>query len=223
MIKKEIVNNYLNLTKRLSKEASSQGLKDYQNDIKKYKGFLSIETSQLDFLDPEDYNIYFLGEKLNTTNLIDKILRLKPDKTILDVINNLPKSEEIEKELVDYFSYDLENYDNIQELKEDLTHEVIDFYTSYGYVDHIAAASGLNIGKVGYSGYSYYISDEAVTYDFITDLWNGWSWYDLVILNSSGEEIDFISDNYIKNEKDFKDIAGDFLKLEDYKIIDNTI
>ena len=64
---------------------------------------------------------------------------------------------------------------------------------------------GYNAGTVGYSDWAYYITLGDIDYNFVQDLWEGWNFYDIAILNDKGEYVDGVNECYLPNNKDLID------------------
>ena len=56
-----------------------------------------------------------------------------------------------------------------------------------GKVFEFFESNGLQIGTVGYSPWSNFIAPMDVSKSFIRDLWEGWNFYTLSLLDENGE------------------------------------
>lgn len=61
---------------------------------------------------------------------------------------------------------------------------------------------GYNAGTVGYSDWSYYITTEDNDENFVQDLWEGWNFYDVEILDEQGVYSNNICNCYLPNDED---------------------
>ena len=63
----------------------------------------------------------------------------------------------------------------------------------------------------------------SVDYSFITDLYEGWNWYYLELLDEEGNTIDSVGGCYIPELSDLHSYVKDYFGLEknDYWLVDN--
>lgn len=119
------------------------------------------------------------------------------------------------KEMMTYYHKSVDFEEFLDRIEDYLNNETlfIDFPLFCGY----------NAGIVGYSDWTYYIAPYDINEDFVRDLWEGWNFYDIAILNDTGEVVDSVCECYISNNEELEDcIKCNFgIEKEDIKLIDN--
>ena len=90
----------------------------------------------------------------------------------------------------------------------DLTEKFLDFL-------------GLETFTVGYSPWSLVVTYKGSNREFYEDLYNGWNFYDLIMVDQYGNMIDAVGGFYIRNEKELYDVVADHFGLEEFKLVDN--
>lgn len=91
---------------------------------------------------------------------------------------------------------------------EDLTEKFLNFL-------------GLEAFTVGYSPWSLVVTYKGCNQEFYEDLYNGWNFYDLIMVDQHGEIVDAIGGFYIRNEKELYDAVAENFGIAEFKLIDN--
>lgn len=183
----------------------------------------------------EDYDIKYLGDRISqikTNTVIETIQylnkkiankKLTEDEIFLNYAKD--NNKEIYKKLLENV-YDSEkddfktlqdfiNYYSIYEILDDLIQDEKD-------IAMLCENNNCNFGTVGYSPWSYYISWQDVGHDFIRDLYEGWNWYTVMLIENN-DIGDSLGGCYITNEKELDECIKDNFGIDkdDYLLVDN--
>ena len=154
----------------------------------------------------EEITIYDMVKKYTENNL-----KIEDQKDIFEEITDYHGNEEFYKDIYelldDGFVYEILEY--IQEDKE--------------FLEKIASLYDCVFGTVGYSPWAYYLAWGDVERSFIRDLYEGWNWYHLALLDEEGNFIEAVGGCYIPELSDLHSYVKDCFGLEenDYWLVDN--
>lgn len=78
---------------------------------------------------------------------------------------------------------------------------------------------------VGYSPWSYVIYDRYYKWEYVRDLWEGWNFYDITLLDEENNWIDSISNCYIVDldKEDLNKYLKYYFNIDDYYVVDNEV
>lgn len=216
--KTKIINKYIELQPTMY-------IEDYTVDVK-YLGdsydynelidFIKINQGITQRVKEFSFNTFFDFFEKNNYN----------KKALFDLINEQFEyldDEELEKMSYEEQKEEISNYygkldfDPIQEITYYLGIVENEFIRKY--LEYL----GFQYGTIGYSNWSYYIALDDVEHEFIQDLWEGWNFYDIAILDDKGEYIDGLCCCYIRNNEELTECIKDNfgIKKEDIKLINN--
>lgn len=80
---------------------------------------------------------------------------------------------------------------------------------------------GLETFTVGYSPWSRAVTYKGSNQEFYDDLYQGWNFYDLIMVDQYGNTIDAIGGFYIRNDQELQQAVEENFGLEEFKLIDN--
>lgn len=186
------------------------------------KKFIQLSNSDMSGYDT-DYTLFFGGQHLffdvrDIENFMEcmqkEFTRIKPlcSKTFYRYIDKMEDKKDILVNLVSYSNYELEEEElelmECEELKMLLNEwygEVdlkllVDVYDYYDFVQGYIRYLRYKVGVAGYSQWSYYITVEDESY--VKDLYEGYNFYDMALLDESGKVVDSVDRAYIPNEED---------------------
>lgn len=169
-------------------------------------------------------------------NIQKNFPKIKPlnSNTFYQYIDEMEDKMDILINIIDYAVFfdheeDLElyNYKGLKTILKEWYGE-IDFktlYNFYGYNDFLQEYIeflGYKTGIVGHSQWSYYITVEDE--DYVKDLYEGCNFYDIAILNESGEVIGSLCWIYAPDEFNLQcGISCNFdINMEDIVLVDNN-
>ena len=135
------------------------------------------------------------------------------------------KVNELVKELQDY--YIEEDYLRYYATLEDFLSIDPEFFIEKildapGKVFEFFESNGLQIGTVGYSPWSNFIAPMDVSKSFIRDLWEGWNFYTLILLDENGEVKDSSYEVYIPDTEELKEVVYNYFGITDFYLVDNN-
>lgn len=88
-------------------------------------------------------------------------------------------------------------------------------------LEYLASINNCQFDTVGYSPWSYYVAYKDIDSNFIRDLYEGWHWYIVELINEDGFVEDSIGGCYIPTVKDLKECVLDNFDIEDFYLVDN--
>ena len=195
---------------------------------------LEADTSGYEY--GEYDNVKFFDE-LNVKGLInsaEKILEAYGEVfSIEETFEKWMKEKGIEDEVMQTLYEDMQmyndNYDTVEEFKEDFTAteyidgswedylpELIDLHKELGeFFSH----AELNFGTVGYSPWSYCLSKG---YDSIMlrDIYENWYFYKITLIEND-KEVDVFYNIYIPDEKELIETVENLFDVKEFYLVDN--
>lgn len=168
-----------------------------------FKEILEMETKRLDSIDK-------LGEE-------------EINKILFDYI------KEIDKEHIKEFKEEHEITILNTNDKNDIVYEYIEngYLNEEEHFEELAKVFNLQFGTVGYSQWSYYLSLPDINKEYISDLYEGYNFYDFCMYelneNNELERMETLT-SYVKSLdfKDYDNTIKELFGIYDYKIIENT-
>lgn len=111
-----------------------------------------------------------------------------------------------------------EDYTYILDYKEEFNH-----YITNEELTELCNELSVYIDTVGYSDWCYYIAPNKEYHQLANDLYNGYNFYDVFILDEKGEMIDQLANCYITNDDDLKIYANEYFRISpnDILLVDN--
>ena len=185
-----------------------------------------------------DYHVDYLGDRflnIKIRDIFDTIRDLNKDfnnqeLTDEQIFLNYAKGNEEQflKEFMLEFETDVD-YKNLKEVLDDnyiyeLIDLFIDLYDGENNIKDLCEINNCRFGTVGYSNWTYYITHEKISKDFVYDLWEGHNWYILSLIQDN-EVVDSLGGVYIPNLKDLDThIKENFgIDKDDYFVVENDI
>lgn len=133
--------------------------------------------------------------------------------------------EEIFREITEYHGNE-EFYKDVYELLDDgFVYEILEYLQEdKEFLEKIASLYDCVFGTVGYSPWAYYLAWGDLERSFIRDLYEGWHWYHLALLDEEGNVIESVGGCYIPETSDLHSYVKDYFGIEknDYWLVDNT-
>lgn len=191
-------------------------------------------------VDSMDYDVKFWpggwydGPKytdvLETIIVLNKTIRDK-EITIYDMLRKymehdlkMEERKDIFDEITEYHGTE-EFYNDIYELLDDgFPYEILEYLQEdKEFLEKIARLYDCVFGTVGYSPWAYYLAWGDLERSFIRDLYEGWHWYDLTLLDEEGNPIDSVGGCYIPDVNELHSQVEDYFGIEknDYWLVDN--
>jgi hypothetical protein len=181
----------------------------YYSDFSLTKALESIEKIK-DCYDVELDEINFYTSLVATGEITKTDLLL----SITDITGDTKISKQYtKKDIKDIVKWFLENE------KEHLIYDII-YNNNYNndILEAINDNSNLQAGTVGYSDWSYYIAPSDTSKSYITDIYEGYNFYDIieykVLENNELVFNDSLSQCYITKNDDLKEYINDYFNLE---------
>lgn len=181
--------------------------------IKKY-----IELNTSIWL-PEDYTdeIRFISKKEFNYNLIEII-----EEFYINIVTGTEKefNKKLEKimlnnnDLITDYELSEEDKKYILDLKEDFNN-----YITNDVLEELCNELSVYINTAGYSDWCYYIAPDSTYRSFANDLWDGYNFYDIAILDEKGRMMDSVSCCYITNEDELIHLVNDYFSIDEKDIL----
>ena len=206
------------MNKKMYVELSSSDMSGYDTDLTMFFGgrYLFFEVRDI-----EDF----------MNNIQKYFPEVKPlcNDTFYQYIESMENKKRILIKLVKNCNYELSRkelesitYNELKVLLNELYGEVdlkllVDVYDYYDFVQEYIKYLGYKTGTVGYSDWSYYITIEGE--DFVTDLYEGYNFYDTALLDENGEVLDSVGWIYAPNELDLIDVIKCEYGIDEKNII----
>lgn len=111
-----------------------------------------------------------------------------------------------------------EDYKYILDYKEEFNN-----YITNEELTELCNELSVYIDTVGYSDWCYYIAPNASYHNFASDLFNGYNFYGVFILDEKGLIIDQLADCYITTDDELIELVQDYFSIDekDILLIDN--
>lgn len=193
------------------------------------KAIIKIGREEVYDIDPMIYGIKYLSDKIDIYKTMDAILDTRETLTEDDLLLNYAKGreQEIYNLLIDNTGQeDKENFNTLQDFIDyDGAKELLNFIIETREdIEELCTANKCNFGTVGYSDWAYYVAIEETEYNFINDLWEGWNWYVLQIIEDN-DIVDSVSEVYIEDTEALDMAVYEIFGLdrEDYLIVDSEV
>ena len=185
-------------------------------------------------IDTVDYGVKYIGDErlgFNVREMIEAIQQINlsfNDKELTDddIFLNYAKGieQDLYQELIDNTDFDeIENFKTLEDFIDwDGSIELMDFLINDREdFERLCETNNCQYGTVGYSQWSHYVSWHNVEKSFVRDLWEGWNWYCISLVDSAGEFIDSVGGCYITDTEDLDVYVRDHFVVEDYYLIEN--
>lgn len=205
---------------------------------KNNKKVIKVLTDDISYMDSMDFDIkYWSGGWYSTVDInefLDTIIELNEkilnkiitrEDILLEFVKNDWSITEIWEDHLE--DYEKEAFDNdIEIFKTEGTAEIADIALETIEIkdfEIIAELFDCNFGTVGYSPWAYFLSWKDVDHNFVRDIYEGWNWYSLQLLDMEGNFEDSISGIYAASEKDLLTAIKDHFGLseKEFYIVDN--
>ena len=188
---------------------------------------------------PEEYGITYLGNELDIVKYLKALENLEftynirgekmPEWSDLSGmvrkwIGSDDKVNELVKELQEWHIPEDALY--AYETLEDFFYEDPEFFIAE-IIDNpektfeFFEANGIQAGTVGYSPWSYYVAPMDVSRSFIQDLWEGWNFYSVSLIDENGESKDSYHEVYIPDTDELKEVVYNDFGIKDFYLVDN--
>lgn len=134
------------------------------------------------------------------------------------------EQEEIFRELTEYHGTEEFCHDIYELLDNGFHYEILEYLQEdKDFLEKIASLYDCVFGTVGYSPWAYYLAWGDVERSFIRDLYEGWHWYILTLLDEEGNTIDSVGGCYIPDVNELHSQVEDHFGIEenDYWLVDN--
>ena len=107
-----------------------------------------------------------------------------------------------------------EDYKYILDYKEEFNQ-----YITNEELEELCNELSLYIDTVGYSPWCYYIAPDEKYHQLANDLWNGYNFYDIDILDEKGGMVDCLANCYITSNEDLKIYADEYFGISENDIL----
>lgn len=184
------------------------------------KKFIELQASEWITEDYTDY-IKFISEDDYKYNLIEII-----EEFYINIENGKEKefNNILEKIMIDNggIAEDYKLLDDDLKYILDYKYEFNHYITSEE-LENLCNKLSLYIDTVGYSPWCYFIAPNAEYYQLANDLYNGYNFYDVFILDEKGLIIDQLANCYIASDEDLEEYAQDYFGIspKDILLVDN--
>lgn len=172
----------------------------------------------------EDYTdaIKFINKEEFKYNLIEIIeeFYINIENGRQENFNNILQKIMIEnKGITEDYELLEEDYKYILDYKEEFNH-----YITNEELTELCNELSLYIDTVEYSDWCYYIAPNEEYHQLANDLYNGYNFYDVFILDEKGEIVDQLANCYITNDDELKIYANKHFGIspQDILLIDNA-
>lgn len=201
---------------------------------------IQVTKDDIWHIDSRDYDIkYWSGgwySKVDVNEFLDTIIefnnkilnkKITREDILLEFVEKAWSIEEIWNEYL--YEDEREKFDhNIEVFKEEGVSYIIDIITENIEIkdfEVIAKLFDCTFGTVGYSPWAYYLSWKDVDYSFVRDMYEGWYWYNLELLDEEGFAEDSIGGVYAPDDKELlMAIRENFgISEDEFYLVDNEV
>lgn len=195
---------------------------------------IKIEAETYLDIVPEEYGITYLGESLDIVKALEGTKYVFENRgesvpewseMVRNWLGSEAKVNGLVKELQEYYIHeeDLGYYETLEDFFfEDPEYFIAEIIDNTEKAFEFFEANDIQFGTVGYSPWSYFIAP--MYYEnssFVQDLWEGWYFYSVSLIDENGEVKDSVCEVYIPDTEPLKDVVKGYFGLKDFYLVDN--